>query len=65
MLIQLNSGSSVIIQTDQLPEFWDFCKSSHNLYSFRYKYSEDKVEITIAPETILRVKPKTINNDKP
>jgi len=65
ILLLLDAGSSVIIQTDKLPEFWEFCKSSHNLYSFRYSYFEDKVEINITKDTILRVKPKTKTDDKP
>lgn len=56
ILEALNSGNTVQIEQEKLPEFWAHCKASHNLYSFRYDYTEFHVNITQTPDTILRVK---------
>lgn len=45
LLSSLNSGVSVTIETDQLPDFWEYCKSQDNLYAFNYEYFKNMVKI--------------------
>lgn len=56
MLEALNKGDSVLIEKESLDEFWKFCMSQKDYYSFRYEYTEFHVKITQTPDTILRVK---------
>jgi len=35
-------------------DFWEYCMSQKDLYSFRYDYQETTVKITITPETNIR-----------
>jgi len=54
ILSELEKGSTVLIETSQLDEFWAYCMTQKNLYSFRYQYFETTVKITITPETNIR-----------
>jgi len=54
ILSELEKGSTVLIETSQLDEFWSYCMTQKNLYSFRYEYHETTVKITITPETNVR-----------
>lgn len=57
ILILLLAGNPVLINQDDLPEFWYYCKTKHDLFAFRYRYFENNtVEIIITKETILRNK---------
>lgn len=56
LLSTLNPGTSVTIETDKLPEFWEHCKTKYDLYAFRYQYFDTKVEITQTKETVFRIK---------
>jgi len=47
LLIELNSGNSVLIEQADLPEFWEAIKKEPDLYSFRYEYFETMVKITL------------------
>lgn len=54
ILKELIAGNSVLLETDKLPEFWEYSKSQKGLYSFRYEYVDQLVKITInKSETIL------------
>jgi len=54
ILIELEKGSTVILETEKLPEFWAYCMAQKNLYAFRYDYQETTVKITIDKETNIR-----------
>jgi len=54
ILSELEKGSTVLIETSQLDEFWAYCMTQKNLYSFRYEYQETTVKITITPKTNIR-----------
>jgi len=54
MLTELLKGTTVLLETDKLPDFWEYCMTQKNLYSFRYQYFETTVKITITPETNIR-----------
>jgi len=59
ILDELLNKNPVLIEQSDLPEFSEYCSTKHDLYAFRYRYFENNtVEITIQPETILRVKSK-------
>jgi len=54
ILSELLKGSTVLLETDKLSDFWAYCMTQKNLYSFRYEYFETTVKITITPETNIR-----------
>ena len=57
ILNELIKGSTILIETSDLPEFWDYCKKEASLYAFRYEYIETMVKITIDKnQTVLRNK---------
>lgn len=58
ILIELEKGSTILLETERLTEFWDYCKSQPDYYSFRYYYPDDKlVKITLTgKETIIKSK---------
>jgi len=54
ILTELLKGTTVLLETETLPDFWAYCMAQKNLYSFRYEYSETTVKITITTETNIR-----------
>jgi hypothetical protein len=64
LLSELLKGDSVLIETEKLTEFWQFCDTQDNLYAFFYEYSETLVKISIdKKETFLRTKMKNNENN--
>ena len=64
LLSELLKGDSVLIETEKLTEFWEFCDTQDNLYAFFYEYFEAHVKISIdKKETILRTKMKNNENN--
>jgi hypothetical protein len=54
ILTELLKGSTVILETEKLTDFWAYCMTQKNLYAFRYDYQETTVKITISKETNIR-----------
>ena len=54
ILKELIAGNTVLLETEKLPEFWEYCMAQKGLFSFMYEYHETMVKITVnKPETIL------------
>jgi len=55
ILLELNSGNTVLLETERLPEFWEYCMKQKDYHSFRYEYSEKLVKITLnGKDTIIK-----------
>lgn len=59
ILHELNSGNSVIIESSDLPKFWEYVRCQKDYYSFRYSYSESLVTITL-----IEVKEKELKTEE-
>lgn len=56
ILTELVKGSTIILETEKLPDFWIFTMSQKDYYSFRYTYSENLVSITLlGKDTIIKM----------
>lgn len=51
ILKELIAGNQVLLETDKLSEFWEYCKTQKGLYSFRYEYYDAMVKITLTNKT--------------
>ena len=51
ILKELIAGNQVLLETNKLSEFWQYCKSQKGLYSFRYEYYDAMVKITLTNKT--------------
>ena len=47
ILAELESGSTVLLEIEKLPEFWYYCSTLKSLFAFDYVYSETTVKITM------------------
>jgi hypothetical protein len=47
ILKELNNGPTVLLEVEKLQDFWEYCKTQKNLYSFRYDYIDQLVKITL------------------
>jgi len=63
ILTELEKGSTIILEVEKLTQFWEYCKSQPDYYSFRYSYPDDKlVYITLTgKETIIKSTNKVDN----
>jgi len=52
ILKELNKENPVIIEIEQLPDFWNYCKTQKHRFAFTYEYQETTVKITISKHTI-------------
>lgn len=47
ILDELIKGSTVLLETEKLPDFWRYTMSQKHRFAFRYEYQETTVKITI------------------
>jgi hypothetical protein len=47
ILTELNNGSTILMETSTLPEFFDYVSKERDYYGFRFEYIEDMVKITM------------------
>lgn len=47
ILEELIKGSTILLEVEKLPEFWEFIHTQKDLYSFRYEYTDKLVKIRL------------------
>lgn len=48
---ELIAGNQALLETEKLTDFWEYCKTRKELYTFRYEYYDAMVKITLTNKT--------------
>lgn len=62
ILAELIKGSTVLLETDKLPDFWKYTMSLKHRFAFRYEYTETTVKITIDKNATIFIQESKIIN---